>query len=116
MSKGSKFLVILTGIFILFTVVTAIVLSLSAPEVSISKGTHPTANPTSPATPQKLNINTATADQLTALPGIGDGLARAIVDYRAEHGPFRSIGELTNISGIGSSKLEAIADLITVGG
>lgn len=64
----------------------------------------------------KLNINTATADQLQTLPGIGQSLSEAIINYRTENGPFSTIGELDQVPGIGSGKLETIADLITVGG
>ena len=63
-----------------------------------------------------LNINTATAAQLDALPGIGEVLAERIVNYRESHGPFASIEELMDVSGIGVKKFEAICDWITVGG
>ncbi|MBQ7801538.1 MAG: helix-hairpin-helix domain-containing protein [Oscillospiraceae bacterium] len=63
-----------------------------------------------------VDINTATPEQLQALPGIGEVLARRIIDYRTEYGPFRSAGDLLAVSGIGEKKLEAILDLITVGG
>ena len=116
MSKGSKILIILTSIFILCTCVAAVVLSQSTSEISISKGVHPSVSPADPNVSGKLNINTATVQQLTNLPGIGESLAQAIVDYRTENGAFRSVGELTNVNGIGSGKLEAIVDMITVGG
>lgn len=61
-----------------------------------------------------ININTASAAALTALPGIGDVLAQRIVDYREANGPFRTVAELTKVKGIGEKKLEAILDLITV--
>lgn len=56
------------------------------------------------ATP--ININTATAEQLTELKGIGPNKAKAIVQYRQEKGPFSSIEELTLVKGIGSSTLQ----------
>lgn len=62
-----------------------------------------------------LNINTATAEELEKLPGIGPELARRIVSYREEHGPFGSVKELLNVKGIGPVTLEKIRDLITVG-
>ena len=65
---------------------------------------------------QLININTATASQLDTLPGIGEVLAQRIIDYRTEYGPFRTVGDLMDVSGIGEKKLEAILDLITVGG
>ena len=63
-----------------------------------------------------ININTATAAQLQTLPGIGEVLARRIIDYRESNGDFRSVGALINVSGIGEKKLEAIWDLVTTGG
>ena len=62
-----------------------------------------------------ININTATAQELEALPGIGAGYAQRIVDYREANGPFTSPGQLLNISGIGEARLAAIWDYITIG-
>ena len=63
-----------------------------------------------------IDINTATAEQLQTLPGIGPVLAQRIIGYRAENGPFRTAGDLMNVEGIGTGTLEEILDLITVGG
>ena len=63
-----------------------------------------------------VNINTATSDQLQALPGIGPVLADRIVSYRRKHGAFGSIGELMHVEGIGEATLETIWDLVTTGG
>lgn len=63
---------------------------------------------------QKVNINTADAWLLAALPGIGDVRALAIVDYRRENGPFRDINELLKVDGLGAVTLENIKHLITV--
>ena len=63
-----------------------------------------------------ININTASAEQLTALPGIGESYARNIIDYREKNGPFETTQALLNVDGIGQNRLEAILDYITVGG
>lgn len=63
-----------------------------------------------------IDINRADAEQLTALPGVGEVLANRIVAYREENGSFLSTQELQNVDGIGEKRLEAILDLITVGG
>lgn len=62
----------------------------------------------------RLDINTATAEELTGLNGIGEVLAERIVEYREEHGRFTAIEELTLISGIGNSVLEDNKDRICV--
>lgn len=60
-----------------------------------------------------VNINTASAKELSTLPGIGETLAQRIVDYRLINGPFQEIDQLLNVDGIGSGKLKAILDMIT---
>lgn len=64
--------------------------------------------------PQKVNINTAEAWLLDALPGIGKGRAQSIIDYRTQNGPFSSIEDITKVPGIGPATFDGIKDLITV--
>lgn len=73
-------------------------------------------SPTEPTPPLLIDINTATEEEFTALPGIGDTLAKRIVAFRAENGPFESLADLLNVEGIGEKKLESILDYITIGG
>lgn len=62
-----------------------------------------------------VNINTATAEHLQTLPGIGPALAQRIISYRAENGPFASVAELTKVQGIGIKRLENLLGYITTG-
>lgn len=61
-----------------------------------------------------INVNTASATELEALPGVGEVIAQAIVDYRTENGPFASVDQLLDVSGIGDVTLENIRELVTV--
>jgi competence protein ComEA len=63
----------------------------------------------------KVNINTAAADELDTLPGIGAEMARRIIDYRAANGPFKSVEDIQRVTGIGDSTYQKLKDRITVG-
>jgi len=69
-----------------------------------------------PAPSGKVNINTATAQQLTVLPGVGEKLAARIVDYRQKSGGFKNVSELMNVQGIGEKNLAKIQAFLTTGG
>lgn len=74
----------------------------------------PTHSDTQTVMGRKININTATAEELDALPGIGPVIAQRIVDYRKANGAFKDVSELIYVSGVGEKKLDAIIELITV--
>lgn len=67
------------------------------------------------STSGKININLATAAELDELPGIGPALAGRIVAYREQHGPFASLEELSNVSGISARMVDDLRDRISVG-
>lgn len=62
----------------------------------------------------RVDINTASVAQLDALPGIGAVLAQRIVDHREQHGPFKALRDLLDVSGIGDAKYADLADAITI--
>ena len=62
---------------------------------------------------QTLSLSNATAEQLDELPGVGPITAQKILDYRAEHGPFRSVDDLDAVPGIGPTRIEQLRDLVT---
>ncbi|MFF9491459.1 helix-hairpin-helix domain-containing protein [Streptomyces flaveolus] len=70
-------------------------------------GTVAGAGPTAP-----VSLNTATVDQLETLPGVGPVLAQHIVDYRTQHGGFRSVDELRQVNGIGERRFADLRDLV----
>lgn len=63
---------------------------------------------------QKVNLNTATADQLVTLPGVGKKKAAAIIEFRQKHGKFKSIQDLTEVKGIGTKMVEKLKGRLVV--
>ena len=62
----------------------------------------------------KVNLNTATMEQLETLPRVGPALAQRILDWRESNGRFSSIDDLTSVTGIGAKTFEGLRDLVTV--
>ena len=65
-------------------------------------------------TSEKVNINTATQEELETLVGVGPSIANKIVQYRKENGNFKTVDDIKNVSGIGESKFEKIKDYVCV--
>ena len=63
---------------------------------------------------QCVNLNTATAEELERLPGIGEVMARKVIEYREQNGPFRRPEEIIIIDGFSERKYRAIADVVCV--
>ena len=63
-----------------------------------------------------VNVNTATADQLMLLPGIGEAKAQAILERRKEQGGYKSVDELLEVKGIGAAALERIRPFVVIQG
>jgi competence protein ComEA len=67
-----------------------------------------------PALAGKLNLNTATASELEALPGIGPAKAGRILEFRGKHGRFKRIADLRRVKGFGKKTVDRLAPLLTV--
>jgi competence protein ComEA len=77
-------------------------------------GAAAAAGPNAAPSPGLLNLNTASVDDLDALPGVGPVLAERIVAWRDAHGPFASVDQLREVSGIGERKFADLRDRVTV--
>lgn len=67
------------------------------------------------AAPAKVSLNSASQEQLEALPGVGEVTARRILEWRAQHGGFTSVEQLREIEGIGERRFAGLRDQVTVG-
>lgn len=99
----------------LWTIAAAVVMALAVPGAPMAADTPKAASPAAAAQDSRvLDLNLATAPELEALNGIGPSLAQRIVEYRQQHGPFKTVDDLLAIVGIGPKSLEAFRDQVKV--
>jgi competence protein ComEA len=89
-------------------------LKVIAPHVTFSGGSAPPAGSGPVGRTAQLNLNTATLAELDGLPGIGPAKAAAILQYRQEHGPFRTIDDLAKVPGFGDRAVTRLRDQVSV--
>ena len=104
------------------SILLSLLLFVSLAATSCAKRSR--ATPSTPTTPenyapasvttQRININSAPAKELEALPGIGKGLAERIVEHREKYGPFRRAEHLMMVRGISETRFRALRDLVAV--
>lgn len=112
--KGERLILIsITAVFIMLLIIAAVGQHNGNDRQSLSSLSH--ANASGWIYDGKININTADAQALMQIPGIGDALSARILAYREANGPFTTIDELTNVKGIGEGTLRKIQDFITTG-
>ena len=93
-------------------------LSIAACTKQSRNESHPNERPSAPSLTQsqsqRININTASAQELEALPGIGKALAERIIEHREKYGTFRKPEHLIIVRGISDNRFRNLRDLITV--
>ena len=113
----AAFLVVTGGYFVSGQLGEAdyqVTVSKQAPAVSASLPEVEDGYPDSLLEGEVIDLNTASAADLTRLPGIGEKRAQSILEYREEHGPFQTVDELDHVSGIGQGILDGLREYATV--
>lgn len=120
LSKAEIAAVVITVIFIAVTVFSVLETDGQKAAVTVSVAETAAAETALPELPStvapeaSVNINTASAEELSTLPGIGEALATRIIAYREEHGAFENTEEIMSVSGIGAKTYAQLKDRITV--
>jgi len=96
------------------SVVLAALASLFAAIPGVAAQAKPQASPKSGST-QVVNVNTASASDFEALPGIGPKMAARIIEYRQKNGPFKKVEELMNVRGLGEKNFLKLKAQLTIG-
>ena len=113
LSKGETWIAVLTLVFILgMAGVYVRATCMDEGDYIIRTGKLAQETVAIEAVQWQVNINTAAAEELTALPGVGEALAERIIAYREEHGRFRAAEELLEVKGIGESEFAEMKDWI----
>ena len=104
--------------------VVAVFMLIALPVIAAEPAAPATGTCKSRCTPAKkapglegqININTATAEQLVLLPGLGKKTADAVIEYRTKNGNFKAVDDITKVKGIGAKKLEKIKSYLVLEG
>lgn len=114
--KHEKLWLFLTAVCI--TAAVSVTAAFKTPASAATIALMPMTASAAPSTDagQLVDINTATAQELDALPGVGEKLAAAVIEYREKNGAFRELEDIMNVPGIGAGKYEKMKDRLTVGG
>jgi comEA protein len=102
---------------VVFVLALCLGLMFSSVSIMAQKSTStPTAtkSTSTPTSTEKINLNSATVEQLESLPGIGPAMAKTIVEHRTKVGKFNRIEEIMKVKGIGEKKFQKIKDRLTV--
>jgi len=102
-------------LFLTALALASVIATSSAPAVAQQEGKAPAKSAKPSASTQVVNVNTASAADFEALPGIGPKLAARIVDYRQKNGPFKKIEELMNVQGLGEKNFLKLKPQLTLG-
>lgn len=111
MKKAGYVLIILTVMLCIFSCGFLVGRNTNRSSITVTDPNSTTTNATT--TGRKVNINTASVEELTLLPGIDHKLAQRIVDYRSNVALFRKEADLSNVEGISDNKLLSLLDYIT---
>lgn len=113
MKKTQWILISITAVFFFILIGIFVGRNTAGPYIPIDS-TKETISQTQSQLDGKIDINTATTEQLQLIPGIGPSIADRIIEYRTENGGFKTIEEIQNVNGIGEKKFNEMKPYIKV--